>query len=94
MATPARLNDKDAHDIYRLLVATQTRDLAATVQLLLADELAQTATARALVHLRELFAPGSLGARMAGRAEEGVGQPETVSASVAILAQDLLSVVT
>jgi len=27
---------------------------------------------------------------MAGRAEEGVGDPDTVSASVAILAKDLL----
>jgi hypothetical protein len=31
---------------------------------------------------------------MAGRAEEGVGQPTTVSASVSFLAQDLLSALT
>ena len=91
--TPDRLNDKDAHDIYRLLVATETRDLASTVRKLLADDLSQEATARALEFIEQLFAagPDALGSMMAGRAEEGVGQPETVSASVGFLAQDLLS---
>lgn len=91
--TPDRLNDKDAHDVYRLLVATETRDLASTVRELLADDLSQEAMARALDFLEQLFAAGpeALGSMMAGRAEEGVGQPETVSASVSFLAQDLLS---
>lgn len=40
--TPNRLNDKDAHDIYRLLVATRTQDLAATARRLLADGLSKT----------------------------------------------------
>jgi hypothetical protein len=31
---------------------------------------------------------------MAGRAEEGVGQPDTVSTSASFLAQDLLSALT
>ena len=39
--TPDRLNDKDAHDIYRLLVATETPDLAETMQRLHADEISQ-----------------------------------------------------
>ncbi|MGH3544737.1 MAG: hypothetical protein ACRDPW_02215, partial [Mycobacteriales bacterium] len=91
---PDRLNDKDAHDVYRLLVVTETRDLAETVRLLLADELSQAATTQALTYLGRLFAsPEALGSTMAGRAEEGVGQPETVSASVSVLAQDLLSAV-
>jgi len=34
--------------------------------------------------------PEALGSAMAGRAEEGVGEPEKVSASVALLAADLL----
>ena len=90
--TPDRLNDKDAHDIYRLLVATETLDLAATVRRLCADQLAQAATTQALIYLEQLFAsPVALGSTMAGRAEEGVGQPETVSASVSFLTQDLLS---
>lgn len=92
--TPDRLNDKDAHDIYRLLGATETRDLAKTVRRLLADELSEAATTQALTYLGHLFgSPEALGSTMAGRAEEGVGQPETVSASVSFLAQDLLSAV-
>ena len=89
---PSRLNDKDAHDAYRLLVAIETADLATTIRGLLADELSQEPTAQALSYLEQLFAsPESLGATMAGRAEEGVGQPDTVSAAAAFLAQDLLS---
>lgn len=89
---PDRLNDKDAHDIYRLLVATETPDLAETMQRLHADEASQVATTQALGYLEQLFASAdALGATMAGRAEEGVGQPDTVSASVSFLAQDLLS---
>ena len=90
--TPDRLNDKDAHDIYRLLVATETPDLAETMQRLHADEISRVATTQALGYLGQLFASAdALGATMAGRAEEGVGQPDTVSASVSFLAQDLLS---
>jgi hypothetical protein len=90
--TPDRLNDKDAHDIYRLLVATETPDLAETMQRLHAEEISQRATTQALGYLKQLFASAdALGATMAGRAEEGVGQPDTVSASVSFLAQDLLS---
>ena len=93
--TPERLNDKDAHDIYRLLVATETPDLAETMQRLHADEISQEATTQALGYLEQHFTSAdALGATMAGRAEEGVGQPDTVSAAVsflAFLAQDLLS---
>ncbi len=90
--TPDRLNDKDAHDIYRLLVATETADLATTVRGLEADEVSKDITAQALVYLEQLFAsPQALGSTMAGRAEEGVGQPGTVSASTSFLAKDLLS---
>ena len=90
--TPDRLNDKDAHDIYRLLVAIETPDLATTVRELLDDELSQEVTAQALAYLEQLFAsPEALGSSMAGRAEEGVGQPDTVSAAASFLAQDLLS---
>lgn len=92
VTTPDRLNDKDAHDIYRLLVATETADLATTVRSLDADEVSKDVTAQALVYLEQLFAsPQALGSTMAGRAEEGVGQPDTVSASTSFLAQDLLS---
>ncbi|MEO6628258.1 MAG: hypothetical protein ABIP03_06765 [Aquihabitans sp.] len=92
VGNPDRLSDKDAHDIYRLLVATEAPDLAETVRRLLTDELSQEVTAQALAYLEQLFVnPEALGSTMAGRAEEGVGQPDTVSAAASFLAQDLLS---
>lgn len=92
VGNPDRLNDKDAHDIYRLLVATEAPDLAETVRRLLTDKLSQEVTAQALAYLEQLFvSPEALGSTMAGRAEEGVGQPDTVSAAASFLAQDLLS---
>jgi hypothetical protein len=91
--TPARLIDKDAHDVYRLLVATDTSQLAASLDRLCRDELAGDASRIALEHLRALFALGSdaLGAQMAGRAEQLVGDPAVVSAATATLAADLLA---
>lgn len=93
---PARLNDKDAHDVYRLFVATSTPELASTFRRLLADELSREVTLRTLEFLEELFAnsPEALGSTMAGRAEEGVGQPDVVAASVSALAHDLLDELT
>ena len=91
-ASPRRLEDKDAHDIYRLFVAVPTGYLAATMVGLLADPLCGAVTERAMAYLREMFAagPDALGSVMAGRAELGVGEPETVAASVTLLATDLL----
>lgn len=93
LVTPGRLNDKDAHDSYRLLVATGTPELADSVRRLLADDISREVTRRALELLREHYAAGAdaVGAMMAGRAEEGVGEPDVVAASVSILAQDLLA---
>lgn len=89
---PGRLQDKDAHDVYRLFVAVPTDALAAALHGLLAEPLAGAVTRQALDNLRQLFAAGpeAAGAVMAGRAEEGVGEPATVAASVAALADDLL----
>lgn len=90
---PSRLNDKDAHDSYRLLVAITTFDLAAAIRRLLGPDISRDVTLAALDFLDELFArgPESLGSVMAGRAEEGVGRPDTVAAAVSVLAQDLLT---
>ena len=89
---PHRLNDKDAHDAYRILRAIATADLRARFVALLGDDLSEQVTKDALTYLDELFAsgPDGLGATMAGRAEEGVGDPEQVSVAVSILTQDLL----
>jgi hypothetical protein len=90
--TPNRLVDKDAHDIYRLLIATTTAQLAATLRHLEHDELAGRTTQQALTYLQELFAdgPGAVGAQMTARAEEAVGDPEVAAQASAALAADLL----
>ncbi len=92
--SPRRLVDKDAHDLYRLLVSVPTDELARSLARLLDDDLSGPATSKALGYLTDLFAvgPDAPGSTMAGRAEEGIGNPETVSASAAILARDLLAV--
>jgi hypothetical protein len=90
---PHRLVDKDAHDLYRVLVATSTGDLATDLAALLDDDVAGETTAQAVEFLRDLFAagPDAVGSMMAGRAEEGVGEPATVALQVTVLAADLLS---
>lgn len=89
-ATPSRLDNKDAHDLYRLLRATETPEVVAGFMTLLSDPRADHVALRALEYLDQLFHdPSSLGSQMAGRAEEGIGDPETVAASVAVLVSDL-----
>lgn len=92
-ANPDRLVDKDAHDVYRLLRAVPTADLAAGFCVLLVDPLSAPVTRTALDYLTGHFARGAetLGAMMAGRAETGVGDPDQVAASVSILAGDLVA---
>ena len=90
---PRRLEPKDAHDVYRLLATLPLDRFAAPLVRLTRDPLAGEATRTALEHLERLFAAGpeALGSALAGRAEEGVGDPDVVSAAVAFLAQDLLA---
>jgi hypothetical protein len=90
-----RLRDKDAHDVYRLLVAVDTGNLSEATSRMLQEEISSTVTEQALDYLAKLFAagPGSVGSIMAGRAEEGVGEPAIVAASVSALADDLFATV-
>ena len=92
-AAPGRLLDKDAHDVYRLLVATESAAVATTLRQLREHELSDRVTRDALSYLLKLFAagPDALGSTMAGRAEQLVGSPATVSASASALAADLLA---
>lgn len=91
---PHRLNDKDAHDIYRVLLDIETAELASAVNVLCDDPVSREPTLDAVRHLADLFAvgPHGLGAVMAGRAEEGIGEPETVSLATSLLAADLVQV--
>ena len=79
--------------MYRLLVATESATVAATLRQLREHELCARVTRDALIYLQHLFAagPNALGSTMAGRAEQLVGSPETVSASTSVLAADLLA---
>jgi hypothetical protein len=92
-ATPNRLIPKDAHDVYRLLVAIPTDKLAHTISELRSDDLAGPVSEQAIVYLGQMFAKGAdaTGSVMAGRAEAGVGEPEIVANSVTLLAADLLN---
>lgn len=92
---PGRLIDKDAHDIYRLLVATNSQAMADSMRALKTNELSGEVTNEAITYLTELFAsgPNAVGSIMAGRAETLVGDPEQVSASVSLLAQDVITLV-
>lgn len=91
---PERLVDKDAYDVYRLLVAIETDVLAASLTRLVADELAGPVTRDALTYLSSLFAPAeSIGAVMAGREEGDLGDPAVVAAACAALTDDLLAAI-
>ena len=96
VSVPHRLNDKDAHDISRLLRAAEIERLALVMLKLLDDELAAEVTREAFEFPGQLFAQGPdvLGSMMADRTEEGVGEPDRVSVAVAVLAQDLLDALT
>lgn len=89
---PHRLHDKDAHDIYRILRAIPTAQLGVAFRTLKSDPVSSPVTQRALSGFQEHFAagPDAVFAWMAGRAEEGIGEPTTVALATAILAQDLL----
>lgn len=90
--TPHRLNDKDAHDAYRLLHAFDTPSLSDTFLTLLDDDICGEVTQEAVSYLAKLFSsPASLGARMAGRAEEGVGDPEFVASAVSLMVGELVT---
>ncbi|MBB2747801.1 hypothetical protein [Microbispora sp. NBRC 16548] len=68
-----------------------TRRARAAFNVLLSDPISSEITDQAVGYLAALFAPGpdALGARMAGRAEEGIGEPETVALATSLLAADL-----
>ncbi len=90
LGQPQRLNDKDAHDIYRILQGVPTNALVQGFRRVLDDPISRGVSRIALVGLKDHLASGPDGviAAMAGRSEEGIGEPATVSLAVAILAQD------
>lgn len=91
--SPSRRDNKDAHDVYRLLRAVETQVFVAAIERLLHEGVSADVTREAIIQLDELFGNGAAarGSLMAGAAEELVGDPTAVSESVALLAEDLLA---
>jgi len=92
VGSPRRQDDKDAHDVLRLLQYVPTAALAASIRQLLANPLSSAVTREALSMLRTLFGtPAATGSLMAARATEGLEEAATITASCAALASDLLA---
>lgn len=86
-----RLDDKDALDIWRLLQATETSTLVASVEMLLEAEVAREITREALDALKAHFSDArAAGPQMAARAVGELMPADQVAASCAALAMDLL----
>lgn len=91
----SRLEDKDAHDVYRLMRAVPLGEFEVGFRRLLGDEVSRAVSEEALECLTVLFASErSGGAIMAGRVEEGIGQPAVVAAASAALAREIHAVTT
>jgi len=89
---PHRLVEKDALDVYRLLFAIETGDLAAGMQRLLREAVSAQAAREAVVYLDRLFGTTSApGSQMAGAAAPQ--DSDTVIQSASTLALDLLDAV-
>ena len=90
---PLRRDDKDALDVLRLLRHSSTKELAERLQQLQTDPTCAEVTRAALELLeRQFSAPDAIGSQMAVRATERLEDPDTIAQSCAILANDLLSV--
>ena len=91
---PGRSEDKDALDVLRLLRAVTTEALADGIHTLLNEEISAGVTEEALTYLRDLFhEPSRSGCQMAARAAAPLEPEDTITASCAVLAQDLLQAV-
>lgn len=87
-----RQDDKDAFDIYRLLRAVQTEDLATNLKRLRYHELSATVTQEALPLFKELFSEATaIGTQMVIRHVEGLEDVDFIAASCVSLSQDLLN---
>ena len=87
-----RVDNKDAHDVYKILRAVDTETLNRNLQLLLETPVSGVSTQKGLIYIKSLFADGadSPGSQMAGAAEGDFGNSDFVSQSASILASDLL----
>ena len=83
--------DKDAFDIYRLLLVVDVVELADEVRRLLEHEISCEVTATALALFREFFGDSTAkGTEQVVRHIEGLENPDFIAASSASLSRDLL----
>lgn len=91
---PGRNEDKDALDVLRLLRTVSTEVMAEGIHTLLNEEISAVVTGEALTFLRDLFSePSRPGCQMAARAAAPLEPQDTITASCAVLTQDLLQAV-
>lgn len=92
LATPNRLNAKDAGDIYRLFDAISTDDMVDTLRALLSDTRSTATTTKALAYMSDLFgAAASPGVVLASDALRTVLPADTITAVLTAYANDVLS---
>jgi hypothetical protein len=92
LATPHRLIDKDAGDVFRLLEATPLREMIRLMQTLLADDRSAAAATVAIGYVRQLFAtPRSPGVQLAVQALAIAADQATVTITMTGYTQDLLA---
>ena len=90
----SRVEDKDALDVFRLLRATATADLADRISQLLGHEISSAVTVEALTQLLRLFgSPDAEGVGMALRAAGPAAAAEEIAASLTVLVSDLLAAI-
>lgn len=86
-----RVRDKDALDVYRLLQAIPTDDLAARLARLRDSREASDVTVEAIEHLRVLFGTRSgAGIGLAVRATRAIIDPEELTLTLVTLTADLM----
>jgi hypothetical protein len=86
-----RRSDKDALDVYRLLRATATGDLANRIRTLLTNPLSAAVAETAVGQLPQLFGGvNATGTRMAVSAAVPLENEATLAASLVALTEDLL----
>jgi hypothetical protein len=86
-----RLRNKDALDVFRLLRATETESLGATIKRLLQEPLSQNAAEKGIDFLRELFGTEDApGVKLLLDAIAWLGDDAVISASCVALADDLV----
>jgi hypothetical protein len=91
LAKPARLESKDAGDVYRLFDAQSPEELSASLRRLLTDPRSGGTTEMALEYARQLFlTPGSVGVGLAVTALRGVLAEATVATVMTTYTRALL----